>query len=333
MRNSEALEQPNAWRLLKTSSASPSAGREPPRCWLIAGATASGKSTLALRLARKLNGEIVNADSMQIYRDLKVLTARPGPEDEAVAPHHLFGVADAAEAWSVGRWLRVAEATLADVAARGRPAIIVGGTGLYFRALTVGLAVIPDTPPRVRSETLALFDDLGEAAFRARLAAVDPVAEARIDRGDRQRLGRAHEVFVATGKPLSAWQANARPLLAPETWRGLVLEPPRETLYRRCDERLEMMIQAGALDEVARLMARNLDPGLPAMKALGVAPFAAHLRGEMSLAAALSAARIDTRHYAKRQMTWFRHQTPDWPRVAPETSTSVDDPPTRSPRP
>jgi len=286
----------------------------PPPAWLIAGPTASGKSALALRLARALGGEIVNADSMQIYADLRILTARPSLEDETAAPHHLFGVADAADAWSVGRWLRAAGAVLAGIRARGRAAIIVGGTGLYFRALTIGLSDIPAIPPEARAGAQNLYDDLGEAAFRARLERIDPAAAARIGAGDRQRLTRALEVFEATGRALSDWRGRARPILAPGAWRGLVIEPPRQALYARCDARLRDMIEAGALQEVARLTARGLDPAAPAMRALGVAPFAAHLRGETSLEAALETARGDTRRYAKRQLTWFRRQTPDWPR-------------------
>ncbi|HLZ84712.1 MAG TPA: tRNA (adenosine(37)-N6)-dimethylallyltransferase MiaA [Caulobacteraceae bacterium] len=282
---------------------------------LIAGPTASGKSALALRLARAAGGEIVNADSMQVYADLRVLTARPSSEDEAAAPHHLFGVADAAEAWSVGRWLRAATVTLAEIAGRGRPAIVVGGTGLYFRALTQGLAEVAGVPAAVRAKVQALYDDIGEAAFRTRLAEVDPAAAERIAAADRQRLTRAYEVFAATGRPLSALQARTSPALAAGSWRGLVLEPPREAIHARCDLRLEAMLEAGALEEVARLIGRGLDARLPAMKALGVAPFAAHLRGEIGLDEAVARTRQDTRRYAKRQATWFRNQAPDWPRA------------------
>ena len=285
-----------------------------PAAWLIAGPTAGGKSALALRLAEAVGGEIVNADSMQLYADLRILTARPSPQDEAAAPHHLFGVADAAEAWSAGRWLRTARDVLAGIAARDRPAIVVGGTGLYFRVLTQGLADTPAVPAAVRAETQELYDRLGEIAFRAMLSAVDPRAAQRIAAGDRQRLARAYEVYLASGRALSDWQTSTAPTLAPGAWRGLVLTPPRETLYARCDSRLAAMVEAGALDEVARLVARALDPRLSAMKALGLAPFAAHLRGERSLPEALDQARQDTRRYAKRQLTWFRHQTPDWPR-------------------
>jgi tRNA dimethylallyltransferase len=282
---------------------------------LIAGPTASGKSALALRLAQSTGGEIVNADSMQVYADLRVLTARPSPEEEAAAPHHLFGVADAAEAWSVGRWLKAATATLAQIAGRRRPAIVVGGTGLYFRALTQGLADVASVPAAVRAKVQALYDEIGEAAFRTRLAEVDPAAAERIATADRQRLTRAYEVFAASGRPLSAWQARTSPTLAPGSWRALVLEPPREAIYARCDLRLEAMLAAGALEEVARLIGRGLDARLPAMKALGVAPFAANLRGDIGLDEALARARQDTRRYAKRQVTWFRNQASDWPRA------------------
>jgi len=287
-----------------------------PPVTLVAGPTASGKSALALRLALETGGEIVNADSMQLYADLRILTARPTPEHEAAAPHHLFGVADAAEAWSTGRWLRAATAVLADIAERGKAAIVVGGTGLYFRALTEGLAEIPPAPAAIRAEAQARYDAVGEAAFRTRLAAVDPIAERRIAPADRQRLTRAYEVFAASGRPLSHWQdLETTAVLPPAAWRGLVLEPPRPILYAGCDDRLAAMLEAGALDEVARLLSRGLDPGLPAMRALGVAPFAAQLRGELSAEAALDQARRDTRHYAKRQLTWFRNQTPTWPRI------------------
>jgi tRNA dimethylallyltransferase len=286
-----------------------------PSVWLIAGPTASGKSGLALALAECAGAEVVNADALQVYRDLAVLTARPTVADLARAPHQLYGVADAAEAWSAGRWLRAAETALAQIAARGRPAIVVGGTGLYLRALTEGLSEVPPVPPAIRGEADATFAREGEAAFRARLAGVDPEAESRIAPGDRQRLVRAMSVALATGRPLTRWQAKpGEPPLA--GWRAVVLEPPRETLYARCDARLGSMLEHGALSEVAALMARGLDPGLPAMKALGAPEFAAHLRGESTLDQALAAARQSTRRYAKRQTTWFRNQTPDWPRLA-----------------
>ncbi len=286
-----------------------------PSVWLIAGPTASGKSALALRLAETLGGEVVNADSMQLYADLRLLTARPAATDEARAPHHLYGVADAAETWSVGRWLSAAREALAQIAARSRVAVVVGGTGLYFRALTQGLAEIPPTPEPVRVEARADYERMGEAAFRERLAGLDPQAAARIAPGDRQRLLRAYEVVAATGTPLHAWQASTAPTLTERSYRAVAIEPPREELYARCDLRLETMLRQGALDEVRALGARSLDPQLPAMKALGVRELAAHLEGQLTLAKALVQAQQETRRYAKRQGTWFRNQTPDWPKL------------------
>ena len=285
-----------------------------PPIWLIAGATASGKSALAMALAAQINGDIVNADSMQVYADLRVLTARPSVDDETRAPHHLFGNVDGASAWSVGHWLRAASPVLRQIAARGRPAIVVGGTGLYFRALTEGLADIPPTPPAVRDAATARYDAVGETAFRAALAQVDPVSEARISSGDRQRLIRAFEVHAATGRCLSDWRSTTRAPLDGRLWRGVVVDPPREVVYRRCDERLSAMFDGGAIDEVAALTARGLNRGLPVMKALGVAPIQAFLAGDMTREAALAAAQQDTRRYANRQLTWFRNQTTDWER-------------------
>lgn len=277
---------------------------------LIAGPTASGKSSLALRLAREIGGEIVNADALQLYRDLRVLTARPSVDEEAQAPHRLFGVADAADGWSVGRWLRAAQDVLAQASG---PVIFVGGTGLYFKALTEGLAEIPPVPAAVREAIAARFDAEGEAAFRAALAKVDPRAAERIAPGDRQRLARAMEVHAATGKALSDWQADTSGAVS--DFSAVVLEPPREDLYARCDTRLEQMVVQGALEEARALVARGLSPALPAMKAVGMRELAAHLRGETTLEAAIAAAQQETRRYAKRQMTWLRNQTPGWPRI------------------
>lgn len=286
-----------------------------PRIWLIGGPTASGKSALALRLAQARGGEIINADSMQLYGDLSVLTARPSPEETSLAPHHLFGVADAAEAWSVGRWLRAVLPLLAEIEGRGRTAILVGGTGLYFRALTQGLAEIPQATAAQRQAAAAAYEALGEAGFRAELARFDPAAAQRIALGDRQRLTRAWEVHAAAGEALSDLQARTAPPIAAGAWRGVVLDPPREALYTRCDRRLCAMFEGGALDEAERLLARGLDPDLPALKALGLREIAALRRGELSREAALAAAQQETRRYAKRQATWFRNQTPDWGRI------------------
>jgi tRNA dimethylallyltransferase len=289
-----------------------------PPVLLIAGPTASGTSALALSAAERLHGEIVNADALQLYADLRALSARPTAEEEARAPHHLFGMADGADGWSVGRWLEAALGVLQGIAARGRPAIIVGGTGLYFRALTQGLAEIPAAPPAVRQAAAELWDRIGEAAFRTALAERDPAAAARIEAGDRQRLLRAFEVAEATGRPLTAWQSDTRPALAPEQWRAVVIEPDRARLYARCDARLAAMVEAGAAEEVRALMARGLDPQLPVMKAVGVREFAAYLRGETMLPEAIDLARQETRRYAKRQLTWLRNQTPQWPRLRDE---------------
>ena len=280
---------------------------------LIAGPTASGKSALALEIAERTGAVIVNADSQQLYADLRALSARPSAEDEARVEHRLYGVADAAEAWSVGRWSRAAMQTLAGL--DGRPALFVGGTGLYFTALTKGLADIPEIPVEARDAAATALAAEGEAAFRRRLAGLDRAAEARIEAGDRQRLTRAMAVAEHTGRALSDWMAETRPLLAPGSWTGLVVEPERAALYARCDARVAQMVEQGALEEVRALVARRLDPALPAMKAVGVREFAAHLAGEIPLEAAVEATRQATRNYAKRQLTWFRNQTPDWPRA------------------
>ena len=287
------------------------------RIWLIAGPTASGKSAYALDLAERIDGEIVNADSMQIYAGLRVLTAGPSPDETARAPHHLFQVVDPAIGWSVGRWLEAASQVLSEIQTREKPAIVVGGTGLYFRALTHGLADVPPVPETQREISSLLYAARGESEFREILRSLDPEAEARIETGDRQRLVRAHAVAIATGKSLTAWQTDTKPALAPGTWKGLVLDPPRAELYARCDARLAVMVEQGALDEVRAVEARGLDPALPALKAVGYREFAAHLRGETTLDRALDAARQETRRYAKRQLTWFRNQTPDWERISP----------------
>lgn len=247
-----------------------------------------------------------------------MLTAGPSPEETARAPHHLFGMVDPADGWSVGRWLRAATDVLADIRARRRHAVVVGGTGLYFRALTRGLAEVPDVPAEIRQAAEADFGRLGETAFRERLAAHDPAAAARIAPGDRQRLVRAWEVFAATGTPLTDWQRTGDPAIPEGSWSAAALEPPRTALYARCDTRLEAMVAHGALDEVAALMSRDLAPDLPAMKAVGVREFAAHLRGEATLAEAIARAQQETRRYAKRQMTWMRGQMAGWPRLTAE---------------
>ncbi len=287
----------------------------PGRCViLIAGPTASGKSALALALAEEIGAEIVNADAMQVYRDLRVLSARPSAAEEARAPHHLFGHVDGSMRYSVGGWARDAAAALASIAARGRPAIVIGGTGLYFRALTEGLSEAPDIPPSVREEAETRLAAIGLSAFREEVIAADPVM-ARLKPGDRQRHIRAWEVHRATGRPLSAFQTGGAPITVEPAAR-IVLEPPRAALYRAIEERFDAMLAAGALAEIETLAARRLNPALPVMKAVGAPELLDHRAGRLSLEAAISLAKQSSRRFAKRQMTWFRNQTPDWPRAA-----------------
>jgi len=278
---------------------------------LVGGPTASGKSALALRLAEEFCGTLINADSMQIYRDLRILTARPSEAEETRVPHRLFGVLDAADGCSAARWSALAEAEITAAHGAGRLPILVGGTGLYFRALLDGLADIPPVPPTTRDEVKRLHRQLGGAGFRAALAARDPEGAARLPAGDTQRLLRAYEVVAATGRPLGAWQQGTAATPRYPRRYVLVLLPPREALYAACDARFEAMLTAGALDEVSALLARGLDPALPAMKAVGVPELARHLAGELSLDEAIAAAQQATRRYAKRQYTWFRHQLPE----------------------
>ena len=288
---------------------------QPPSITLIAGPTASGKSALALKMARDTDAVIINADSQQLHADLRILTARPSPEEEGQAEHRLYGVADAADAWSVGRWSRAALDVLDELRADRRPAILVGGTGLYFMSLTRGLADIPPVSLATRDAVEAEYAIEGEAAFRARLAEADPNAACAIEHGDRQRLVRAMSVFVASGRSLSAWKADTRPLLTAGSWTGLVIEPDRQRLYQHCDVRVDLMLERGAIDEVRALIARGLPSSLPAMKAVGVRELAAYLSGDMTHDDAVAALKQATRNYAKRQLTWFRQQTPDWPCV------------------
>jgi len=294
-----------------------------PPITLIAGPTASGKSAFALGLAAQTGAQIINADAQQIYGDLPILTAAPSDQDLRAAPHHLFGVAAATEVWSVGHWLRASCAKIADIQAQGQPVILVGGTGLYFRALTKGLADIPAVSVSDRDQIEARYDAEGETAFRQVLAAQDRAAEARIEQGDRQRLIRALSVAETSGRSLSDWQADTVPALTGQDWTGVVLEPERALLYDRCDARLVSMSEAGVLEEVAALAARGLDAKLPALKAVGYRELAAHLRGETTLPKALEAAQRETRRYAKRQLTWFRNQTPGWMRLSAVNSDAA----------
>jgi tRNA dimethylallyltransferase len=288
---------------------------------LIAGPTASGKSALALKIAERLGGVIINADSMQVYRDLRTITARPTPEEEARVPHRLYGHVDAAENYSVGRWCADVRMALAEAEREGRLPLLVGGTGLYFKALTQGLSAVPPTPPEIRAAVRARCDAEGVAALYAELARRDPVMAERLRSGDRMRIARALEVLEATGRSLADWQRDGMPaILDPETALKIFLVPDRAELHRRIDARFDAMLAAGALEEVRALAMRNLDPMLPAMKAHGVPWLRRHLAGEIGLAEAAEGAKLDTRRYTKRQLTWFRHQMPGWQWVAPEES-------------
>jgi tRNA dimethylallyltransferase len=291
------------------------------RALLIAGPTASGKSAAALALARRSGGTIVNADSMQVYRDLRVLTARPDEAETSLAPHRLFGEIDGAVNFSVGRW---SEAVARILARSEQPVLLVGGTGLYFRALTQGLSDIPSVPADVRAEVRAAAEGEPTDALHARLAASDPDTAARLRSSDRQRLLRALEVFAATGRPLAAFQGARQPApLAAGEWAGLFLAPDRAALHIRIEARFASMLRGGALDEVAALAARRLDPALPVMRAHGVPPLIAHLEGRSSLDEAAARGILDTRRYAKRQFTWARHQMPDFRWVAPEDAEAA----------
>jgi tRNA dimethylallyltransferase len=288
---------------------------------LIAGPTASGKSALALELAQAAGGLVVNADSMQVYRDLRIITARPAPDDEARAPHRLYGHVDAAVNFSAGHWVTDAAAVLAEARAQRRPAIFVGGSGLYFKALTRGLSALPPIPPAVRDSVRARLERDGIEALHAELARVDGASAGRLKPRDRARIARALEVVEATGRSLTDWHRDGLPpLLPPGQVRALFLAPEREALYTGIDARFDAMLAAGALDEVAALAARQLDPLLPAMKAHGVPALIRHLRGEITLDAAAASGRADTRHYAKRQFTWFRHQLPEFEWVRPDAA-------------
>ena len=290
-----------------------------PDIILIAGPTASGKSALALALAEKHGGIVINADSMQVYRDLRIITARPTPEEEQRAPHVLYGHIDAAENYSVGRWCEEAAAALMAAQRQARTAVLVGGTGLYFNALTRGLAAVPPIPREIRDTVRARLASDGVAALHAELQRRDPAAAARLMPGDRARVTRALEVVLATGRSLLAWHEAGNPArLDPSRAAKIFLMPDRDELMRRVEKRFDAMIAAGALEEVRALAARRLNPELPAMKAHGVPWLIRHFNGEITLAEAVEGAKRDTRQYTKRQATWFRNQLPDFAWVKPQ---------------
>jgi tRNA dimethylallyltransferase len=274
---------------------------------VIAGPTASGKSQLALHLAREFAGTVINADSMQVYRDLAVLTARPHAAAMAAVPHRLYGMIDAAESCSVGRWRDLARGAIAEARVAGRTPLLVGGSGLYLSALLDGLAEVPAVAPEIVAAATALHARLGGASFRDALAALDPEAVRKLHSGDTQRLIRAYAVVTGTGAPLSEWQRRQRRDANPAA-AAIILLPERAALYAAIDTRLAAMFDAGAIDEARVLVARGLTPNLPVMKAVGVREIAAFLRGESTREAALAAAQQATRRYAKRQFTWLRHR-------------------------
>jgi len=275
---------------------------------MIAGPTASGKSALGMILASALDGEIVNADSMQIYRDLPILTAIPSAEDQAKITHHGYAVLDAAERCSVGRWLDMTRDVVADIHHRGKVPILIGGTGMYLRAAMEGISPIPDVDPIYREQATRQYEEQGGAAFRQALAAYDADLAARLHDDDRQRLIRGMEVALATGKPLSQLQALPLEGRIHGAWTSIVIEPPRPELYDRINSRYPSMVEHGGLDEAKALLARDLDPSLPLMKSVGLPPVFAYLTGEMDYDASILLGCQGTRRYAKRQMTWFNNQ-------------------------
>jgi tRNA dimethylallyltransferase len=280
---------------------------------LIAGPTASGKSGAALEFAERFGGTIINADSMQVYRELRVLTARPSESDEASAPHKLYGSVSASEAYSVGHWLDDVANAMEDANAAGSLPIIVGGTGLYFKALIEGLAPVPDIPPEIRARWREEAERLGRGGLLKELVARDPAIAPRLLGGDTQRLVRALEVIDATGISLAEWQGtNAPPILDPSQTLRLVVAPEREPLYAAIDARFDAMMEQGVVEEVQRLLALRLEPGLPAMRAHGVRELAAYLAGAVSREDAVAKAKTESRRYAKRQMTWLRRFMTEW---------------------
>jgi tRNA dimethylallyltransferase len=277
-----------------------------PRALIVAGPTASGKSALALALAERLGGTIINTDSMQVYRELRILTARPTPEEEAQVPHRLYGIRPAAEAGSVAWWRGQALAAMENARTAGRLPILTGGTGLYFAALTGGLADIPEPAPAAREEARALLVRLGPVELHAGLVKVDPATAARLNPADSQRIARAWEVWRSTGVGLAAWQQRRLPP-APWDFTAILLHPPRQDLRTAIAARFAGMLRDGAMDEVRTLLELGLDPSLPAMRAHGVPELAAHLRGEITQEEAGRRTELVTGQYTKRQATWFRH--------------------------
>ncbi len=294
---------------------------------LIAGPTAGGKSRLALEIAKRVDGMIINADSMQVYAELRVLTARPSDAELEAAPHRLFGHVPASQPYSVGRWISDIASVLLDARGERRRPIIVGGTGLYFRALTHGLAEVPNVPVAIRSEWRERAATLSTGELHDLLAKRSSNEAARVGPNDRGRILRALEVIDATGRTLPEWQDEAAgaALIQPSEAERIVLVPQRADLYDRINRRFLVMMKAGGLHEARKVAALKLSPDLPAMKSIGLTALMAHLNGETELDEAIARAQTETRNYAKRQMTWFRNQMPDWRQITPgETEAFVE---------
>ncbi len=294
-----------------------------PQAIVIAGPTASGKSALATTLARRLGGVVVNADSMQVYRELRIVTARPTPDDEALVPHRLYGHVAAADPYSVGRYVADVQAVLDEARVRGLLPVIVGGSGLYLKALFDGLSPIPPVDPDVRAHWRQVAEGAAPGALHHALAERDPEMAGWLAPGDTQRILRALEVITSTGRSLAAWQEERGvPILEAEQCARLVLGPPRSELYARVEARFEAMVAGGALDEVARLAALGLPETLPAMRAVGVPPLLRHVAGALPLAEAVAIGKQDTRNYVKRQETWLRRYMISWKRLSTQFSES-----------
>ena len=279
---------------------------------IVAGPTASGKSALAMDVAERFSGTVINADSQQVYKELRIISARPSVEDEKRVPHRLFGVMSGHEVCSAGRWSEMAVAEIKACFAHNRLPILAGGTGMYLKSLVEGLSPIPDVPGDIREQARALHEKLGGEAFRDEVAKLDPVSAEKLPAGDTQRLIRAWEVSSATGRAFSDWQDEPRiPLIENVRFAHIALIPDRQKLYDGIEKRFDWMIDHGGLDEVRALLPLGIDPDKPLMKALGVPELAAYLRGEMELEAAVSKAKHVSRNYAKRQLTWLRSQIPE----------------------
>ena len=310
--SSRSRAAPSSLSSSRPAAISVAMAKPKPPLALIAGPTASGKSALALALAEAAGGVIINADSAQIYRDLPVLSAAPGPDDETRAGHRLYGVRDGALPCSAADWAALARAEIERAHGLGKLPVLVGGTGLYLRTLLDGIAPVPPIDPDVRK----VVRSRSAAQNWAELETLDLEGATRLNPGDTTRIARALEVVISTRRTLASWQAERQGGIAGDVdLKPLVLLPPRDWLYARCDERFAAMVEHGAVEEVQRLLARNLDPDLPAMRAIGVREIAAFLRGETGREEMLAAGAQATRRYAKRQYTWFAHQPPrEWPR-------------------